>query len=194
MSGLILFGITSYDKVEPFIRNNGRLGLWKQVIKDIQSPPIHQDINGPGLTQAQKRYLAYQNDRNYPMTGLGLGSFKIMYPEKHKKRVIYQYKFVRFHYPGWGNPHNAYIHIAYSLGVIGLGLFLIIIWTTLYPASLEIKYNKNLIPIFVSVISVLILSLATFILEIEPTRIYSAILVGLLLNKELPKFHHSQSH
>lgn len=180
--GLTFFGITQPVKFRSMIGDNSRFGLWEQTINDINSPPINQDINTVGLNQAQKQYLAIQNERSYPFTGIGLGSFKIIFSEKHK---TYNKIYNRIDYPKWGSPHNLYIHIAYCLGLVGLGLFLIIMWTTLWPAFLAIKINADILPIFISTISVLILSVGSFIIEIEPMRIYAAVFLGLILNKDL---------
>ena len=179
--GLTWFGITHPKEFRSKIGDNSRFQMWEKTIKDINSTPIQQQITSD-MTQQQKEYLTIQNDRSYPFTGIGLGSYKIMYPEKHK---TFHPNFKRWVYPKWGSPHNFYIHIAYTLGIIGLSLFLIILWTTLWPAFLAIKINVDLLPIFISVISVLILSVGTFILEIEPHRIYAAVFMGLLLNKDL---------
>jgi len=182
--GLTWFGVTHPKEFRSKIGDNSRFILWENIVKDINSPPISQEIT-PNMTQEQKNYLMIQNDRTYPFTGLGLGSFKIMYAEKHKEAVIKDGRIIAFNYPKWGSPHNFYLHIAYCLGIIGLGLFLIVLWTTLWPAFLSIKDNPDILPVFMSIISVLILSIGTFILEIEPTRLYAAIFLGLLLNKDL---------
>jgi len=179
--GLTLFGITQPKEFRSRVGDNSRFVMWHKTVKDINSPPINQAIT-PNMNEQQKQYLTIQNDRTYPFTGLGLGSFKIMYSEKHK---TFHPDFKRWVYPKWGSPHNFYIHIAYCLGIVGLGLFLIVLWTTLWPALLKIRDAPDILPVFISVISVLILSIATFILEIEPHRIYSAIFIGLLLNNSI---------
>lgn len=181
---LTYFGINHPKEFRSKIGDNSRFGLWEKIIEDINSPPIKQEIT-PQMNQEQKEYLTIQNERTYPFTGIGLGSFRIMYPEKHKTPVIKDGVHVAWSYPKWGSPHNFYIHIVYCIGIVGLGLFLIILWTTLWPAFLTIKTNPDILPIFISVVAVLLLSLGTFILEIEPMRFYGAIFLGLLLNKDL---------
>jgi len=182
--GVTLFGLTHPKEFRSKIGDNSRFSMWSNTIKDIVEPPINQDINTPGLTLKQKKYLIEQNDRTYPYTGIGLGSYIIMYSEKHKE-IVTEHGVKVMKYPKWGSPHNLYIHISYCLGIAGLGLFLVVLWTTLFPAFMSTKYSPDVFPIFMSVISVLVLSIGSFILEIEPTRLYAAVFMGLLLNKIL---------
>jgi len=191
--GLIAIVIIGYlgffhmDKIRPHIRDNGRFLLWTNTVKDIFEPPIHQDINTPGLSADQKKYLAAQNDRTYALTGQGLGSFKLLYSEKHKQVHFNHLNQKIVKYPGWGNPHNEYLHLTQAIGIIGLCLFLILLWTSLIPALFAMKHEPLIVPLFVSIISVILLSFGTFVLEIEPTRLYSAVFMGLLLNRSLIK-------
>ena len=185
---LATYGIIKYPnqiKARLSHIDNGRVDHWKQVIEDIQASPINQDLNTPGLSPEQIKYLEQQNEKKYAMTGLGMGSFEILFSERHKWAEIYKQKFMGWRYPRWGNPHNIYIHIAYSLGIIGLGLFLICIWKTMIPALFALKSNSILIPPFICMVSVILFSCATFPLLIEPCRIYATISIGLLLNRGL---------
>jgi len=125
MLGLTYFYASDTAQTKAYItsQSNGRVGIWKSILEDIKSAPINQDINTPGLSPEQIQYLTAQNDRIYSMTGIGGGSFKIMFSEKHKE-IVNQEGRLSIKYPKWGTPHNLYIHIAYCFGIIGLGLFI----------------------------------------------------------------------
>jgi O-antigen ligase len=135
---------------------NSRFEHWAQISKDIVS-----DID----TKVGQKY---------PLTGRGLGSFKVVYHAQHKNNYI--------------QAHNEYLELAYTSGIIGLILFLFAIWSMFKRALSKEKLFLSGTPryrasLMAGIVCTLVVSCGTFILQVGTTAFVSVVLCGLLENQ-----------
>jgi hypothetical protein len=135
-----------------------RVTTWKAIIQDTVTPQLENC------------------KATFPLTGLGMGTFKYVFHFQHENR---------FH-----QAHNDYLELAYNLGYIGLGLLCMAIFA-LFKEQLRhmtdfvkrgslYKLRMSLLSSFVCV---LIAAGGTFIFQIGTTVFYAVIVVGLLYNE-----------
>lgn len=146
-------GYFKSSRINAFIGDNGRFSHWEQIAKDLNSP-----INAG-------------SKKKYPLTGLGMGSFKYIYHLKHKNS---------FH-----QAHNDYLELAYNTGLIGLILFLCAIGYMLKQNfSLKAvrlgKINKYRLHLLSSFICVSICAGGTFVFQLGSHIFYTIVVAGLL--------------
>ena len=102
------------------VNDSSRFEHWPVIAKDINSPVTE---NGP----------------KYPLTGIGLGSFKYTYHIKHKNNYF--------------QAHNEYLEIMYNTGVVGLILFIMSLYTMIkqYLRVGIKKYRRALLASFMCI-------------------------------------------
>lgn len=138
----------------------------------------------------------FQMIKDNPFFGVGLGNFKIHYLEYQAKLIKQNPEYLN----NWGNvseAHNEYLQIGSELGLIGLGVFLYIIYIFVKLAlnffEKEKKTEKILIffGLFLGIIFFLTHSLFTFPLHVPALGTAFFIILGLsivyLNNFSLPE-------
>jgi len=149
LTGFLVFAIhAGYQK--GIVNDSSRFEHWPKIISDIRAPMVE---NGP----------------TFPLTGIGLGSFRYVYHVKHKNNY-YQ-------------AHNEYIEIAYNLGIAGLALFLLSIVSIIKPyLSLGVSgYRRALLASFMCIA---MCAFGTFIWQVGTTIFATIVVAGLLMNQE----------
>lgn len=139
--------------------DNGRFQMWKQAAHEFYNPPITMQIT-PSMSAAQKAEIQKLNSKKYVMTGLGLGSFPIIH-NANKKFVNPS--------TAWMSLHNVYFDVLWSLGIIGLLLFLSTIYESFYHFYKKEKNKTDYLILFSFVFLLLASCLHSTILH-EPTR------------------------
>ena len=155
-SAILGVGYFKSPQIKAFVKPSGRFGTWKQVVTDIKSP-----INKEG--------------NRYGLTGFGPGSFRYVFPVKHKS-IMHQ-------------VHNDPLEIAFNTGIIGLGLFL---WAIFYIFQINFSFkriwkgepDKYRMALLSSFLCILLCSLGTFVFQLNPHIFYTLIIVGFL-NQEV---------
>jgi hypothetical protein len=151
IAGLFI-GINKQVQKRISFYSSGRLPVWNNIITDLKSP----------LNEKSKNI--------YPLSGIGLGSFKYVF---HLKHPTQKDKF--------GKAHNEYLELLYNTGIIGLGLFLCAIWELVRRSfPFTDRYKQALMASF---ICSLILACGNFIWQLAPTAFYTIFIVGLLNNQ-----------
>lgn len=109
-----------------------------------------------------------------PLTGLGLGNWEHLIggnPDIVKKLVN----------QNWKEAHNEYWQGFFEIGLIGLILFLLTLWSTF------IRFLKNITPETItlasSVVIICLASMFYFPLRIGPLALYSVLIYGMFENK-----------
>ena len=132
------------------VNDSDRFAKWPLITSDIVKPIVE---GGP----------------TYPLTGIGLGSFKYTHHIKHKNNFF--------------QAHNEYLEVAYNLGIVGLVLFILSIVSIIKP-YLKLGgsgYDRALLASF----SCIALSaFGTFIWQIGTTIFATVVVAGLMMNKE----------
>ena len=122
-----------------------------------QWPIVAKDINSS---------LCKEEQAKFPLTGRGMGSFYYVYHTEHKNR-FYQ-------------AHNEYLELAYNVGILGVGLFVLAI---LRMFGLNIKrlpgneYRQALLASFFSIATA---AGALFVWQLGAHVFYTVFIVGLL--------------
>jgi hypothetical protein len=142
--------------IHKFTKDAGRFREWRLMLDDWSSP------------------LNEGKDNSFAITGLGVGSFQYVYPNKHQST--------------FRQAHNEYIQVLYELGLVGLLLMLGAIywvvrmnfsWRKLWRGEMD-QYRLALLSSF---LCIAINAFGTFVWQIGPTIFYSAVIVGLLHNR-----------
>lgn len=126
--------------VEPY----GRLMTWKAVLLDILHP------NFPGV------------HKSYILTGLGIGSFSILFPFYHQS--------------GFYQVHNEYLEVVYCLSLIGLGLLLKSLWQVF-----KISTDRTLTS---ALLAICVFAITNPVWHIPQLQFLTIFLIGMIYNKE----------
>lgn len=127
---------------------SGRIQIWRNVVTDINSP------------------LAKDAPVKFPITGLGLGSFKYFYNVKHNSNV--------------DHADNEYLQFTYEAGIVGLVLLLGALFLFLKNILKEIanRYKRYLLASFIC--SALCAG-GELMWQLGPTVYYTVFILGLLI-------------
>jgi len=142
-------------RVRTLMSDSGRIGIWTQLVKDVNRPFLE------GST------------RKFPLTGLGIGSFRYTFSTRHSNYMR--------------QAHNEYLEIYYNCGLIGLVLFLLAI-----GSLIKSKYKWQLVrsgcadrrtmAILSSFICIALCAGGTFVWQLGCHIFYTLVLVGMLYN------------
>jgi hypothetical protein len=118
---------------------------------------IIKDVNSPLIKEFKV---------SYPYTGRGIGSFKYIYHLKNKN-IFHQ-------------AHNEYLEVFYNTGLIGLGLFLMFLWTIIKGDFFQDRERKFLLTSF---IGIAVCAGGTFVWQLGSHLFYTVVILGLLNHK-----------
>lgn len=151
---IIGIGFLNIGKVFNIVKNHssGRFTEWKETFNDIREGPI----------------TGMKND--YSFTGVGLGRFPFIYPDKHKSQ--------------FQQAHNELLEFTYNCGIIGLILLVLAIY---HLFSIPIINGAGFLTpltsaIIVSLLGIFFISLGSFPFQLGAHQFYISVLVGLLSN------------
>ena len=143
VSALLYFNSSFRSKIDE--RMDGRSTVWTNIIKDIR----HGQIDGL---------------HKYPITGVGLGRFAFIFPDKNKSP---------FH-----EAHNDTLEFIYDCGIAGAFL----LFAGLLFMARNIPVNGLSFSVGLSFIAIFICSLGCFPFQLGAHQFYASVLVGLLHN------------
>lgn len=152
-----------YRQIEK--RQNGRFYVWEQALSDWKSPPFHKDI-APDMSLAQKNEAKLINSKSYALTGMGLGSFAVIFKQKNASL--------------WDSAHNEYIEGLYSIGLIGIVLALCMAWFVLWHGFPVARINDFEAALYCSFCFLLFSSSLLPAFHVEPIRFLSVAIYALL--------------
>lgn len=133
------------------ISDNGRFGIWEETIKDINSP-------------------FKEGFKKFPITGMGIGSYKYLFHLKHPAKYVGQ--------PLLTSAHNEYLQFTYEAGIIG-GVLLI--FSILYVfISNFFAVDTYRIALLSSFLGICICASGYFVWQLAPTIFYTIFIIGLL--------------
>lgn len=132
-------------------RMDGRYEVWKNVLSDIKN----------GQFEGEKL--------KFSLTGVGLGRFPFIFPDKHKSDFL--------------QAHNDPMEFAYNCGIFGEYLLLASIFVMICECFVHL--SPMVFSISLSFLAIFICSLGGFPFQLGAHQFYSAILVGLLNNRKL---------
>lgn len=153
------FGISHFHP--RYISDSGRFFEWGRIVRDVNTP-IRANVEDSGVKAGK-----------YPITGRGLGSFYYTYHLMHKANDGSP--------SGFYQAHNEYLEWLYNCGIVGLILLLLAIFQ-LIKENWRINWYRNCI--LSSFFCVAVSAGGTFVWQLGAIMIYSAVIVGLLQNKE----------
>ena len=138
-------------------------GYQKGIVNDSSRfehwPVIAQDINSSVAEDGPK----------YPLTGIGMGSFRYTYHIKHNNNYF--------------QAHNEYLEILYNIGLSGLVLFILSIITMIKP-YLKLGVNRYRRALLASFLCIAMCAMGTFVWQIGTTIFATIVVAGLLMNQE----------
>ena len=140
----------SHYKPNKLLVENGRYGMWKDVLLDIKDGRV------------------IPNGKDYSLTGYGLGSFKFFNPKLHDGN--------------WDKAHNEYLQVFYELGLIGIILLLLAIFS-IYDTSYFIFMNTHYGAVGAVTVS-LLCAIYYFQWHLPAHSLYSLIFLGILYKGE----------
>lgn len=136
---------------------NGRYQVWQQAIEDWHSAPMTAKITD-SMTPGDRAEIEQLNKRTYPITGLGIGSWRFWFVNKHQSK--------------FDSAHNEYIETLYSLGIIGLVLLLWMAGSVLWGCNLRDPFFQSF--------AIICFCCATLpILHQEPFRFFAVIIFSI---------------
>lgn len=159
--------IFCWSDVSPHIqkRQNGRFDVWMQAFSDWKSPPFHKEISAD-MSQAQITEAKIINSKSYALTGLGIGSFAVIYKQKHAT--------------SWDSAHNEYLETLYSIGLIGLGLSICMAWFVLWYGFPVARINSFECALYCSFCFLLFSAALLPVFHVDPLRFLSVVIFSLL--------------
>ncbi len=144
-------GLNKQCKQEFSRYSSGRVTAWQYILQDLKTP------------------LNKDSKNLYPITGIGLGSFKYIF---HLRHPTTKDKFKE--------AHNEYLELMNDIGIAGAILFLCAIWELLrHNFSFVNRYRQMLLSSF---ICISICAGGNFVWHLAPTALYTIFIVGLLNN------------
>jgi hypothetical protein len=144
----VLTAIYAVDlKAVHWFQSSGRLENWKNIILDFLHPAF------PGVHQT------------YILTGMGIGSFGILYPFYHGSPFV--------------QAHNEFLEVLYTLSFGGLFLFI----KSFQHVFSTIKNDQ----IFMSVVGILICALTNAVWHIPQLQFLTVFLIGIAYNQEVSR-------
>ena len=148
----IVCGYMGYSHFKPnkLLVNNGRYGIWKEILIDIKDG----------------RVLPIEKD--YSLTGYGLGSFKFFNPKLHEGN--------------WDKAHNEYLQVFYELGLIGIILLILAIFS-IYDSSYFVFMNTHYGAVGALTVTILC-AVYYFQWHLPAHSLYSLIILGILYKGE----------
>ena len=156
---IMLSGAALFLCLNPsYIGDSGRFGTWSQIILDWSGTPFE--------------------GAKIAITGAGIGSFQYLFHATNKT-VFYQ-------------AHNEYIELLYSCGIIGLSLFMAVLFNIFSRAyKVYRRYADKRMSLMVALISsfacICLCAGGTFIWQLGVYRIYTVIIIGIMLNKSIQR-------
>lgn len=154
LSMLVLFVISTALFVghqKGIVNDSSRFEHWPVIVQDI-TQPIEKD--GP----------------TFPVTGIGVGSFKYVYHIKHNNN--------------YHQAHNEYLELMHGLGIAGISLFLMAIFSFLKPFIRIGKISNYQRALVSSFVCIALAAFGTFVWQIGTTIFATAVVAGLLINQE----------
>ncbi len=169
MTALVLLGAFSLrdnSKIRSLVDDHERFYQWKLIAKDIAGQKSN-DVNV-----------------RYPLTGLGIGSFKYVYHINHPGQ---DGKPNKFH-----QAHNDYLEWAYNTGLAGICLLLAsIFWMFRQNLCIytiwSIGENPRRMTIMAGFVIASVVAIGTFIFQIGTVAFYVTLFAGLLHNHNLKR-------
>ncbi len=155
----------NWAEIRPHLRDNGRFGVWAQTFQDWKSPCIKLAITDD-MSSAQKQEIEKLNRRTYSLTGRGLGSFPYIFSPKFGTN--------------YESAHNEYLEGLYSIGLIGLALFMAAIGWVLWHGFVLARTDPFCMALYASLFFCCFAAFGLPILHLEPLRFYSAAMFILL--------------
>lgn len=157
--GAYLYISDNPKKFEHYLNDNGRVAEWKIIVDDMRKPP----------------YEKFGINSTYEITGIGPGSFKYFHSMRFNNI--------------WKQAHNDYIELYANIGILGLSLFLLSIWSMFkkcHENYYDVQFNRDEILTCVSMLVILFVSaLGTFTLQTPTFVFYGVVLAGLLHNNDI---------
>ena len=138
----------------------------------IRLPKIQFMFNPTGRIEMLKESFNLMNKK--AITGYGLGSFEYlvgMNPEVAS----------RLHNQNWREMHCEYGQLWFEVGLIGLGLILMGLFT-LFKSFLR-NIQEDSIYLMASFVALLFICITYFPMRISPLSLYGIVILGLLTNK-----------
>lgn len=159
-----LIGYAADAGIRREINDSGRFEVWRLVLQDWRSP------------------VDPEKDNSFAITGLGPGSFRYIFPQKHEQ-FFRDHAWQEFH-----QAHNEYVQMLYECGVVGLILLLgAIAWVFRRTYSFRAIWRGETDPYRMSLLSsflcICLCALGTFVWQIGPTIFYTVVIAGLLHNR-----------
>lgn len=159
---LLFCGYTLIPKSRVLFADSGRFETWKLTAQDITTP------------------LGKGGKKIYPLTGIGLGSFKYIFHTKHNDtsyRIFFQ-------------AHNEYMEFLFNCGMIGLFLLLgsiYYMWKINFSlketlSGIADRYRMALLSSF---LCIAICAGGSFVWQLGAHIFYTIVIAGLLHNKEV---------
>ena len=155
----------NWAEIRPHLTDNGRFSVWTQTFQDWKSPCIKLAITDD-MSSAQKQEIEKLNKRTYTLTGRGLGSFPYIFSPKYGT-----------HYE---SAHNEYLEGLYSIGLIGLALFMAAIGWVLWHGFALARADTFCMALYTSLFFCCFAAFGLPVLHLEPLRYYSAVMFILL--------------
>lgn len=144
-------------------RADGRIYVWTETLKGWKESVTKIDLTGKNNEQRDR--LEHLNEKSYAITGRGIGSYEFLFERKH---------------PGFNDPHNVYLRVLYETGLIGLLLFLGMIFETFrnsFDAACKDKFKRCL---FCAFFYCCFAGLTSPLFVVEPLRFYTFLIFSLL--------------
>ncbi len=118
------------------------------------------------MSEAQKAEVKKLNKRTWSLTGRGLGSFPFIFGTKYTTN--------------YESVHNEYLEVLYSIGAIGLIIFLGSLGFVFYNTFPLARADKFCMAVYVSFLFCTLAAAGLPTLHIEPLRYFSAVMFCLL--------------
>ena len=155
----------NWREIRPKLHDNGRFAVWAQTFQDWKAPCIKLAITDD-MSGAQKAEIERLNRRTYSLTGRGLGSFPYIFGAKYTTN--------------YDSAHNEYLEALYSIGLIGLTLFLVAIGWVFWHGFALARADTFCLALYTSFFFCCFAAFGLPIWHLEPTRFYSATMFILL--------------
>lgn len=145
-------GLNKQIRSKITLMSSGRIAIWQDVLKDMKEPFFKNSLKA------------------YPLTGIGLGSFKYVF---HLKHFTLKDRFEQ--------AHNEYLELMCNIGIVGIVLFLCALWVFIKQSfSFTNRYRQSLMASFVCIS---LIAVGNFVWQLAPTAFYTIFVVGLLNNQ-----------
>ena len=149
-SGLIQFtSLFNFEKKSISINENSKA---KKQQKMTETKKVDEEDPSREWRDYYKS-VGKQFMKEYPITGIGIGNYSYLYNNQNAKKYLKHSSLIVYHYM---YPHSSYVQMGAEIGIIGVIIFYLFIFSIIFNVSLKNNKKEFLFMLFIYLVLIAI--------------------------------------